>query len=137
MMNKTNKINDIYRGIFWIIDRKCLANNNDYLCKIKTNEFGDVLESDYQLDSKNVDDYNHKITWQQLDGKLTKRKPFNFYPRGRISIKNSKCFIFINPLLNTKEIIGYLVDSYNLKSFADSNKLKVIEDYSEHYKCIG
>lgn len=83
-----------------------------------------MLESDYQLNSKNGDDYNHKITWQQLDGKLTKRKPFNFYPRGRISIKNSKCVIFINPLLNTKEIIGYLVDSYNLKSFADSNKLK-------------
>ena len=97
-----------------------------------------MLESDYQLNSKNVDDdYNHKITWQQLDGKLIKRKPFNFYPRGRISIKNSKCVIFINTLLNTKEIIGYLVDSYNLKSFADSNKLKVIEDYSEHYKCIG
>ena len=97
-----------------------------------------MLESDYQLNSKNVDDdYNHKITWQQLDGKLTKRKPFNFYPRGRIIIKNSKCVIFINTLLNTKEIIGYLADSYNLKSFADSNKLKVIEDYSEHYKCIG
>ena len=119
----------LYRGIFWIKDLDNLENNSDYLFKIQTNENGDALNYPFPLNSKNGNDYVHKETWAMLPFNLTKNKPFDYYPRGRVEIKHKEALLYINPILNEERIINYLKREYCLED------VKIILDFHEHYKC--
>lgn len=119
----------MYRGIFWIKDLDNLENNSDYLFKIETNDNGDALNYPFPLNSKNRNDYVHKETWLMLPFNLTKNKPFDYYPRGRIEIKHKEVLLYINPILNEDRIINYLKKEFCL------TEVKVMLDFHEHYKC--
>ena len=123
-------MNKLYRGIFWIKDLDNLENNSNYLIKIETNENGDVLDCPFPLNSKKGDNYVHQKTWLLLNNNLTKNKPFDYYPRGRVEIKHGDVLIYINPILNRQNIIDYLKKEYCLQ-----DNTKVIMDFHEHYKC--
>ena len=122
-------MNKLYRGIFWIKDLDNLENNSDYLFKIQTNENGDALNYPFPLNSKNGNDYVHKETWFMLPFNLTKNKPFDYYPRGRVEIKHKEVLLYINPVLNEDRIIDYLKKEFCL------DEVKIILDFHEHYKC--
>ena len=124
----------MYRGIFWIVDEEILNNNDKYLIKIKTDFKGTAIDYEYPLNSKNKDNYNHCKTWDNLPFELIRSKPFNYYPRGRIEIKNNKCKIFLNPSLKREEIINYIIDRFELNEIKN---IRIIEDHSYHYKAIG
>ena len=119
----------MFRGIFWIKDLDILENNSNYLIKIETNENGDALDYPFPLNSKNGDDYAHKATWTLLPSNLTKNKPFDCYPRGRVEIKHKEVLLYINPILNEDRIVDYLKKEYCL------DEIKIILDFHEHYKC--
>ena len=132
----TQSISDsdaLFKGIFWIVDKENLENNEPYLFKILTNRNGDVLASYGELNSKNGDNYNHRLTWETLPKELTHNKPYNYYLRGRIEIKNDTAKIFINPLLNENDILGYIKKEYNLDDRFVS-QIKIIVDNSRHYQ---
>jgi len=120
----------MYKGIFWITDVENLDNNEPYLFKILTNENGEVLGSEFELNAKSKQTYNHKKTWKLLSNKLCCGKEFDYYPRGRIEIKNSTAIIYLNPNIATDEIIDYLI-----KVFEININTKIIKDNSEHYQC--
>ena len=123
----------LFKGIFWIVDKENLENNEPYLFKILTNRNGDVLASYDDLNSKKGDNYNHRLTWETLPKELTHNKPYNYYPRGRIEIKNDTAKIFINPLLNESNILGYIKKEYNLDDRFVS-QIIIIVDNSRHYQ---
>ena len=123
-------MNKLYRGIFWIKDLDNLENNSNYLIKIETNENGDVLDYPFPLNSKKHNNYVHSKTWPLLPSNLTNSKPFDYYPRGRVEIKNGDKMIYLNPVLNKEEIINYIK-----KEFCLTGSVKVIPDFHEHYKC--
>lgn len=119
----------MFRGIFWIKDLDNLEDNSNYLIKIETNENGDTLGYPFHLNSKNGGDYAHKATWPLLPSNLTKNKPFDYYPRGRVEVKHKEVLLYINPILNEDRIIDYLKKEFCL------NKVRIILDFHEHYKC--
>lgn len=121
----------MYKGIFWIVDEENLHNNDRYLIKIKTDRQGTILEYDLPLNSRNGDNYAHKETWKTLPYALTRNKPFNYYPRGRVEIKRSKCTIFLNPSINKPDIIDYLKEQFELNDFGS---IRIVADHSNHYK---
>ena len=120
----------MFKGIFWIKDLDNLENNSDYLIKIETNEEGDAISYTLPLNSKKHNNYVHSKTWPLLTPNLTKNKPFDYYPRGRVEVKNGDKMIYLNPILNTKEVINYIKKEYCLTDY-----VKVIPDFHEHYKC--
>lgn len=128
-----NISNEIFKGIFWIIDKKELENNTLYLFKILTNRNGDVLASYGDLNSKKGDNYNHRLTWETLPKELTHNKSYNYFPRGRVEIRNDIAKIFINPSLNEEAIISYIEKEYNINN-KTIGCIKIIIDNSKHYE---
>lgn len=122
------------KGIFWIADRKNLQNNEPYLFRIPVDSVGVpcFLTPIPPLNSKNGDHYNHKKTWEEyVSAELRGGKPYNYYPRGRVEIKEKgKAKIFLNPDIATEEIIAYIVEEFRLQC----REVKVIADGSRHYQ---
>lgn len=126
----------LFKGIFWIVDTENLENNAPYLFKIVTNRNGDILAAYGELTSKKGDNYNHRLTWNDLPREFTDNKPYNYYPRGRVEIKNDVAKIFINPLLNDEEIIDYIKKEFGLNENSIGS-IKVLVDNSQHYSISG
>ena len=122
----------LFKGIFWIVDRENLENNESYLFKIVTDRSGTALAAYGELTSKKGDNYNHRLTWSSLPRELTNGKPYNYYPRGRVEIRNDEARIFINPLLNEERMIEYIKEQFNLKENMISS-VRVLVDNSQHY----
>lgn len=123
---KLNEDSELYKGIFWIRD---IDNpTNELFFQIPTDEYGN---SSSIFNSKKGDTYNHERTWKEL----YEKKPFDYYPRGRVEIRNGVARIFLNPNLNTEEIIDLIKREFNLTSRNGIKNIKVFPDYSEHYRC--
>ena len=121
------------KGIFWIVDRKNLQNNEPYLFRIPVDPVGvpSFLTPIPPFNSKYGDNYNHKQTWETyVPAELRRGKPYNYYPRGRVEIKEKgKAKIFLNPDIAMDEIIAYIAEKFRLQH----REVKVIADGSRHY----
>ena len=121
------------KGIFWIVDRKNLQNNEPYLFCIPDDSVGVpcFLTPIPPLNSKYGGNYNHKQTWETyVPAELRRDKPYNYYPRGRVEIKEKgKAKIFLNPDIATDEIIAYIIEKFRLQH----REVKVVADGSKHY----
>ncbi len=106
----------IFKGVFWI---KSLSPIEAVVIK---SECDDVPEKKFC--SKSGKNYNHKAAWSTLDKTVTSGYPYNYYPRGRVEIRNGKAFVFAN-----SNIVN---DEFNLKEL---NQTKIIADMSNHYLC--
>ena len=66
----------------------------------------------------------------------TKNKPYNYFPRGRVQIKNGKAIIFANPLICAKPIMDVIIESFGLKKENGLTKIKIKADNSKHYQFL-
>ncbi|MCH5155280.1 MAG: hypothetical protein J1F69_01615 [Clostridiales bacterium] len=139
----TNKDNDIttddialYKGIFWIVDTDNIEQNKNYCFKILCSTDGSSSSIDSSLGiAKSGDTYNHQATWNKLSSFLTHNKPYNYFPRGRVEIKNGVARIFLNGNINYAEVIYFIKSEFNLTTHNGIKKVSVIEDNSAHYLC--
>lgn len=53
----------------------------------------------------------HKKLWNEY-GLDYKNKPYDYYPRGRVSVYNGKAYININSICNTPKIIDKIREYY-------------------------
>ena len=74
--------------------------------------------------------YNHKETWKTLPKEITRGRPFDYYPRGRVEIANGKATIWMNG--NILELADEIKKIYGLSQLSS---VRVKEDGSSHYKC--
>lgn len=114
------------KGIFWFIDENLLC------IKIPCDANGTVSESTIEFSSKSGDNLNHKAEWAKLSKKLTQGKPFNYFPRGRVEIKNAKATIYLNPYLNTPDITSKIIEEFDISDL----EIKIKNDGSDHYKFL-
>ena len=123
------------KGIFWIVDQN-LQNNEPYLFRISVDPVGNPCAKTpiLPLNSKHGDHYNHKKTWEEyVSSEFRNGKPYNYYPRGRVEIKEKeKAKIFLNPDIATVEIVAYIIEKFCLQY----REVKVIADGSNHYSYL-
>ncbi|NEX01673.1 hypothetical protein SAMN04487829_1278 [Pseudobutyrivibrio sp. NOR37] len=97
-------------------------------CDINGNPIEDVVFS-----SKSGENFNHKIEWKKQ--KDSNKYQYNYFPRGRVEIKNGKVRIFANPIVfednESKELI---IKIFELHDVAD--KINWISDNSSHYQYV-
>ena len=126
---------ELYNGIFWITE----LDNRDaeqLIFRIPVTPAGKVIEPEkLDLNSKNVDNYNHRLLWEKLSKKITQNKPYNYYPRGRVEIKRGKAVIYANPNICCEELINLLVERFGLTKENGINEVNLKPDGSDHYKC--
>lgn len=127
-LNEVRKEDDIYyQGAFWI--------KGDSIKDIKKGHFqiiGVELPCDYNgqyvnLFNKSKRSLTHKKLWMEYAGEL-KDKPFNYLPRGRVSIYNGTAFIHLNSLFNQPDIIDAIIDKYCI------SRLDLEFDFNDTYQ---
>lgn len=127
---------ELYKGIFWIVDTDNIERNRNYCFKIPCTSDGNSSDIDSSLGiAKSGDTYNHQATWNKLSSSMTNNKLYNYYPRGRVEIRNGVARIFLNGNNNYDEVIEFIKREFNLISHNGIKKVTVIEDNSQHYLC--
>lgn len=119
----------LFKGIFWYIP----GENKLISVKVKCDNNGIAVEP-ANYSSKSGENFNHKTEWSKLPKSVTQNYLYNYYPRGRVEIKNSKATIFINPVLNQFEIHGLICSEFNL--YGAGVVIKTVADGSKHYEYI-
>lgn len=131
-----------YKGIFWIKDIENIYTS--LVCvKEEVNKDGIVNDNSNMNSRKGNnynhritwDNYNHRITWEKLEREVTDGKPYNYYPRGRVEIRNGKATIYAHPDICTHEIMTMIINEFNLHKENNIDKVVMNPDYSKHYNC--
>ena len=84
----------IYKGIFWYDP----TNKKLIVKKVACKSDGEAIEH-VEYSSKSGNNFNHKAEWSKLPKSVTNGQPYNYYPRGRVEIKNNKAKVYLNPIL--------------------------------------
>ena len=85
-----------YYGIFWVLaeTESDIVAENLYAIKrsysLDNNRCSALL---FPMNTKPV--YNHKRIWETLPHKVTRGKAFDYYPRGRVELKNGRVSLTI------------------------------------------
>ena len=118
------------KGIFWVItDADC----DDLIAVTAQCDMEGNLLENIEMSSKSGTNFNHKAEWSRLDKKITKAKPFNYFPRGRVEIRSGKAVVFLNPDINTEPVINLVKEQFQLGEF---KRIDIKSDGSNHYKYI-
>ena len=123
------------KGIFWIVDTTELEHNAPYCVRIPCTPSGQSTKMDSSHLAKSGDTYNHERYWASMPKSLTKGKPFNNYPRGRVEIAHGKATIYLNPHIATDEVVDYIKATFGLTDQNGVTKVLVKVDGSNHYRC--
>ncbi len=125
------------KGIFWVYFA-CFDDSRWYPTvinvEVKCDINGNPLEP-AEFSSKSGENFNHEIEWARIlkETKSRRKKPFDYYPRGRVKIKGGKIKIFANPVIvvldEAKEAI---IECFELDEFKDC--IQWIADNSGHYR---
>ncbi len=121
------------KGIFWC---KGINENSPHLITVSVEcSLSGECEEHVNFSSKSGKNFNHKKEWSKLDKKVTEGYPYNYYPRGRVEIKNGKINIFLNPEINRDDVLDAILTTFDLKDIK-SEKIIVKSDGSNHYQYL-
>lgn len=122
------------KGLFWLVKND--EEKFELFCiKILCYRDGETLEK-IETGECESEKLNHERAWVQIDKQITKGKPYNFYPRGRVQIKKGKATIFMNPILHQKEILEKIITSFGLTAENGLTHIRVKHDNSYHYRFL-
>ncbi len=106
----------IYEGIFWIKQDE-RGRFIPITVKSECDEFGNVLDARMNFSSKFEENFNHKEEWkifEAMPGGEYRGLPYNYYPRGRVEIKNKKATVYLNPVICNEYIKQLILEEFGL-----------------------
>ena len=129
-------------GIFWVISENIeLLNHQLVAFKISCDTDGNVIETPViTLNAKSEKTYNHKKLWESevqnnSAHKAYNKKPFDYFPRGRVEVSNNRATIYLNPHINVVEIINEIKEKFGLTE-SNISSVRVVADGTGHYRCF-
>lgn len=133
-MLNINESSELSKGIFWIKDIDNIKDSIIYF-DIPCNSNGDIESNEFVSNAKSGNTYNHENTWKELSSNITDNLEYNYFPRGRIEISNSKAIIYCSPYIANDELVNVIIDKFNLYKHNGITKIQLKADGSNHYKC--
>ena len=112
-----------HKGVFWWVEGKFVA------VKVPCDLSGVALVP-CEYSSKSDENFNHRAEWKKLPCSVTLGHPFDYYPRGRVEVKNGKTEIWLHPSLCEQWFLSTLVAEFGL----DLAVCRVRPDHSRHYQ---
>jgi len=123
------------KGIFWVKNIENIEENIIFL-KTPCDVYGNtIFDSSVSYTSSDGLSFNHKKSWDLLTKELTENKPFDYYPRGRVEIRNGTAYIYCNPVICTDFLKEWAKKTYNLTLKSGIKEIKLKPDFSTHYQC--
>ena len=119
----------LFKGIFWYVpgEHELIA------IKVKCDNKG-LAQEHINYSSKSGENFNHKTEWLKLPKSITKNYRYNYYPRGRVEIRNGKATIFFNPVLNRFDIHELIAEKFGLNG--SGVMVREVADGSKHYEYL-
>lgn len=122
----------LYKGIFWLISG---YDGSEMLYCVKVPcDINGTPTTEVEFSSKSGDNFNHKAEWAKLDREITGGHAYNYYPRGRVEIKNGIATVYLNPYLNTPKTIGKVQLYFGLFEENGLSEIRIKNDGSKHYQ---
>lgn len=110
ILKETRKEEDSYfAGAFWIVAdcvHEMLIGNFEIVGERLLTSFEGVRNRDREIKLQ-----THQNLWKEY-GLNYKNKPYDYYPRGRVSVYNGKAYININSICNTTKIVDKIREYY-------------------------
>ena len=121
------------KGIFWCTDY--LSDPPIFIivgvdCDVR----GNAISESVHFSSKSGNNFNHRAEWAKIDKGVTSGKPFNYYPRGRVEIRNNRATIYMNPVLNNGRTVHEIKRLFGLTGEQGLRTIRVISGGSRHYQ---
>ena len=116
----------MFKGIFWlrVPEQELIVKN------VSCDAMGTALES-VTYSSKSGDNFNHKTEWDGFSKRITGGRPYNYYPRGRVEVRNGRYRIFVSPYIGADaELIELVLQEFELKDMEGEIHI----DNSWHYR---
>ena len=126
----------MYKGVFWcnmLWFDDDMFYHNLLPVRVKCDGDGTALE-ECTYSSKSGNNFNHKIEWEKMreTESVCRKHPFNYYPRGRVEVKNDSIKIFANPvIIDDEKARELIIEAFELTEYKDS--INWIADNSKHY----
>ena len=111
------------KGIFWLVEDSLVS------VKVPCDPSGTAL-APCEYSSKSGENFNHRAEWEKLTRAVTHGQPFNYYPRGRVEVKNGKTDIWLHPSLCEPGCLSIIAAEFGL----DLSACRVHLDHSRHYQ---
>ena len=103
------------RGVFWLVDEELVIAR-----------FEKGVTEGLSRDGTN---YNHEKLWEYVKPKGC-RKPYNYYPRGRVEVSNKgNPIVYMSPYINQ----SYVVKVLEWLGIEEEPTIHI--DGSRHYRC--
>ena len=112
-------------GLFWVI---CDMSDN----KINWGEDWSLYVVHF-IDGSNT---SHKNAWARvryhmnMEGDKRFKCDYNYYPRGRVVVRNDKATVYLNRHIATDEVLAKVNNTFGLTA------PKIHAEGGEHYKCF-
>lgn len=120
------------KGLFWVID-----DNDERFMLIYAaacDENGERFCALPVYNSKNGNSFSHERSWRETAKEQPNKinsKPWNYFPRGRVEIKNGEAKVYFNPsLIEWKDFEISVMRHFELESI----QTEFLPDFSNHYK---
>lgn len=123
-------MSSFYKGVFWYVP----GTKELIVKKVACDNNGMALELT-EYTSKSGDNFNHKIEWSKFLHSITKGKPYNFYPRGRVEIKRGMAIVYLNPSLKEPQIEEMIKSEFSLLD--EAINIRFVADGSFHYEYLA
>ncbi len=112
------------KGIFWLVE-------DEFICvSVECDADGTATEP-VTYSSKSGDNFNHRLEREKIPRSVTRGKAFDYYPRGRVEVKNGRATLWIAPSFNNESDIKRIKSLFGLGE--STVKLEVKVDSSPHY----
>lgn len=122
----------MYKGIFWGIPAEDALITKKVLCDATGLALFNV-----EYSSKSGDNFNHKIEWEKFKKTVRAGHSYNFYPRGRVEIRDGDIKIFLSTYFaENSNLLALILKTFELFDENEEalKEVKLIFDNSMHYQ---
>ena len=127
----------LYKGIFWVKNRDDPKEGAVVFRTPCDRNGGTIYDPSVPYSSADGRSFNHKKTWRTLPKALTDGKTFDWYPRGRVELRNGVAYLYCNPCLCTDALKRWAAETYGLTAQNGVKELRLMPDHSAHYRCAA